>query len=301
MADPSGSAVTGGKFPEPAMVIQNAAEAGRVRQTVHPLRLNGRGLAGFLVAWLCLPVIVGLIALGAGVEALTPALYMLAVATVGLAYPFSALVGTRIRICEHGLIISARPRKRTTFFIPYTTIDPGSAMVHPVPRRGGAYRYKALTALTKDYPWPAMSRFIVANCPVRPRFQSGPPYGAPLNIWGAPYGKHGISFRGLHPVFASPWWRSRPPVRGHPARAQWVLGAMRPLLDYPELVPIMIRDDQPMMRWMLGTDRPAELLRAVEDAMVADAVPGAEGFAARALGSPYDRPPKDIPADPDLW
>ena len=293
--------MTSGVFPEPPALIRNEAEAGRVRQTVHPLRLNGRGLVGFLIAWLFLPLIVFLIALGAGAGALVPALYLLVIAAVGLAYPFAAIVRTRIRICEHGLIVSTLPGKRARFFIPYATIDPGSVMVHPVPRRGGAYRYKALTALTEDYPWPAMSKLILATCPVRPRFSFGPPYGQPLNIWGAPYSKHGISFRGLHPVFASPWWRARPAVRGFPPRAQWVLSAMRPLLDYPELIPVVFHNDQPVMRWMFGTDQPAQLLMAIEEAMVAAQVPGAPGFAARALNTPYDRSPKEIPADPSLW
>ena len=39
--------MSGGDFPEPAVLIRTAAEAGRVRQTVHPFRLNRRGLAGF--------------------------------------------------------------------------------------------------------------------------------------------------------------------------------------------------------------------------------------------------------------
>ena len=111
----------------------------------------------------------------------------------------------------------------------------------------------------------------------------------------------GISFRALHPVFASPYWRSRPAERGHPPRAQWVLGALRPLLDLPELVPVVIYNDQPVMRWMFGTDRPERLLRAIEEAMVAARMPGAAGFAARALATSYDRPPKDIPADKRLW
>jgi hypothetical protein len=293
--------MTGDAFPEPAVLIGTATEAGRVRRTVYPFRLNGRGLAGFLVAWLCLPVIVLLIGLAAGAEALVPALYMLVIAAVGLAYPFAAVIGTRIRICEHGLIVSTLPGKQTRFFIPYATIDPGSVMVHPVPRRGGTYRYKPVAAMGEDYPWPAMSKLILATCPVRPRFLSGEPYGQPLNVWRAPYSKHGISFRGLHPVFASPWWRTRPAKRGHLARAQWVLGALRPLLDYPELLPVVIHNDQPVMRWMLGTDRPDLLLGAIEEAMVAARVPSAQGFAARALNSPYDRPPKDIPADPSLW
>lgn len=295
--------MTSGVYPEPPSLIANEAEAGRVRQTVYPLRLNGRGLAGFLIAWLFLPVIVFLVALAGGSTggALVPALYILVIAAVGLAYPFAALVGTRIRICEHGLIISTLPGKRARFFIPYATIDPRSVMVHPVPRRGGAYRYKALTALNEDYPWPAMSKLILATCPVRPRVSVGPPYGQPLNVWGAPYSRHGISFRGLHPVFASPWWRARPPVRGHPARAQWVLSGIRPLLDYPEWIPIVWHNDQPVMRWMLGTDRPVDLLNAIEAAMVAAQVPGAENLTARGLANVYDRPPKDIPADPNLW
>lgn len=293
--------MTSGDFAEPAPLIRTAAEAGRVLETVHPLRLNGRGLAGFAVAVLFLPVIVALVAVAGNAGALVPALYILAVAVIVVAYPLAALTGTRIRICEHGLIVSTVPRKRTTFFIPYTTIDPGSVMVHPVPRRGGAYRYKPLTAMNEDYPWPAMSKLILATCPLRPRFSFGPPYGQPLNVWGAPYSKHGISFRALHPVFASPWWRTRPAVRDHPARAQWVLRALRPLLDYPGLVPVLIYNDQPVMRWMFGTDRPDLLLSAIEKAMVAARVPGAEGFTARAFASPYDRPQKEIPADPRLW
>ena len=160
--------MTGGDFPEPAVLIRTAAEAGRVRQTVYPFRLNGRGLAGFLIAWLCLPVIVLLIALAGGAGALVPALYILVIAAVGLAYPFAAMVGARIRICEHGLIVSTLPGKRMRFFIPYTTIDPGSVMVHPVPRRGGAYRYKPVAAMNEAFPWPAMSKFI------RPRARCGP-------------------------------------------------------------------------------------------------------------------------------
>ena len=120
----------GGDFPEPAVLIKTAAEAGRVRQTVYPFRLNGRGLVGFLIAWLCLPVIVFLIALGAGAGSLVPALYILVIAALGLAYPFAAIVGARIRICEYGLVVSTLPGKRMRFFIPYTTIDPGSGMVH---------------------------------------------------------------------------------------------------------------------------------------------------------------------------
>ena len=293
--------MTAGDFPEPAVLIRTAADAGRVRQTIHPFRLNGRGLVGFLIAWLILPVIVFLIALASGAGALVPALYLLVIAAVGLAYPFAAVVGTRIRICDYGLIVSTLPGKRARFFIPYSTIDPGSGMLHPVPRRGGAYRYKPIAAMNETYPWPAMSRFILATCPVRPRFLSGVPYGQPLNVWGAPYSKHGISFRGLHPVFASPWWRTRPAVRGHPARAQWVLGALRPLLDNPELRPVLIHNDQPVTRWMFGTDRPDVLLGAIEEGMVAAGIPGAHGFAARTHATPYDRPPKDIPADPRLW
>jgi hypothetical protein len=268
---------------------------------VYPLRLNGRGLAGFLVAWLLLPAIVFLAALAGHAGALVPALYMLVIVAVGLAYPFAALVGTRIRVCERGLVIGTLPGKRNRFFIPYATIDPGSAMVHPVPRRGGAYRYKPIAVMNATYPWPGMSGLVLATCPVRPRFGTGLPYGQPLNVWGAPYSRHGISFRGLHPVFASPWWRTRPAVRDHPPRAQWVLGALRPLLDHAELRRVVSRNDQPMMRWMIGTDRPERLLRMIEEAMVAAGVPGAEGFAGRALSHPYDRPPKDIPADPDLW
>jgi hypothetical protein len=304
--------MSGGSFPEPAMLIKNAAEAGPVRTTVHPLRLNGRGVAGFGIAWLCLPVIVFLVGLAGSAGALVPALYMLVIAAVGLAYPLAALIGTRIRICENGLVVSTLTGKRGRFFIPYASIDMGSVMVHPVPRRGGANRYKALTALREDYPWPAMSELILATCPVRPRIAVGPPYGQPLNVWGAPYSKHGISFRALHPVFASPWWRARPAIQlsasrwgrramQHPARAQWVLSAMRPLLNYPGLVPVVIHNDQPMMRWMFGTDRPDQLLRVIEEAMVAAGVPGAHGFTARALASPYDRPPTEIPAEPELW
>jgi hypothetical protein len=289
-----------GTFPEPAPLIGSEAQAGRVRQVVYPFRLNARGAVGWLVAWLFLPVVVLLISLAAH-AGITAFLYLLVIAAVGLAYPFAATVGTRVRVCEYGLIVSTVGGQRSRFFIPYATIDPGSAMVHPVPRRGGDYRYKPAAAMTAGYPWPAMSKFILATCPLRPRFLSGLPYGSPLNLWRAPYSRHGISFRGLHPVFASPWWRARRAERGHPARAQWVLGALRPLLEYPELVPVVVHHDQPMMRWMIGTDRPEELLGAIEQAMAAAGVPGAQGFAARALTRPYDRPQQEIPADPQLW
>jgi hypothetical protein len=300
-------------FPEPAVLIGSEAEAGRVLRVVHPLRLNKRGLAGFGVAALFLPVVVLIVAEAGNVNPVVPVLYMLAGSLVIVGLILWAFTGTRIRICEHGLIVSTMAGKWSRFYIPYATIDPGSVMVHPVPRRGGAYRYKPITAMTRRYPWPAMRQLILATCPVFPRinhlFPYGnlslklrdPRYGQPLNIWGAPYSRHGISFRALHPVFASPWWRARPAVRGFPPRAQWVLSAMRPLLDYPELIPVLIHNDQPVMRWMFGTDRPEWLLRQIEDAMVAAQVPDAEGFTARALAHPYDRPPKDIPADPQLW
>lgn len=287
-------------FPEPAVLIQTEAEAGQVRQVLQPFRLTARAVAGWLIAWLFLPVIVLLIGLGAH-AGVTPFLYLLVIAAVGLAYPFAAVVGTRIRVCEHGLIVSTTGGQRSRYFIPYATIDTSSAMVHPVARRAGYYRYRPVAAATAEYPWPAMSDFILAACPLRPRLALGPPYGSPLNLWRAPHTRHAISFRGLHPVFASPWWRTRPAVRGHPARAQWVLGALRRLLAYPELVPVLIHHDQPVMRWMLGTNRPEELLGAIGQAMTAAGVPGAEGFAARALARPYDRPEKDIPADPQLW
>ena len=288
-------------FPEPAVLIGSVAEAGPVRQVVHPFRLNARGAAGWLAGWLFLPVVVLLIGLAAH-AGIAPFLYLLVIAAAALAYPFAATVGARIRVCENGLIVSTAGGRRGQYFIPYATIDPGSVMVHPVPKRGGSYRYKPAAAMNEElYPWPAMSRFILATCPLRPRWQSGLPYGSPLNLWRAPYSRHGISFRALHPVFASPWWRARPAERGHPARAQWVLGALRPLLEYPELVPVLVHREQPVMRWMFGTDRPEELLGAIEQAMTAAGVPGAAGFAARALARPYDRPEKDIPADPQLW
>jgi hypothetical protein len=296
--------VTGGPpepaaLPEPSVLIATEAEAGQVRQVLHPFRLNARAVTGWLTGWLLLPVVVLLISLGAH-AGIAPFLYLLVIAAAGLAYPFAVTVGTRVRVCEHGLIVSTVGR-RNRFFIPYATIDTSSSMVLPVARRGGFYRYKPLAAMTASYPWPAMSDFILAACPLRPRVAVGPPYGTPLNLWRAPHTRHGISFRALHPVFASPWWRTRPAVRGRPARAQWVLGALRPLLAYPELVPVVIHHDQPVMRWMLGTNQPEELLGAIEQAMTAAGVPGAEGFTVRALARPYDRPEKEIPADPQLW
>lgn len=49
--------------------------------------------------------------------------------------------------------------------------------------------------------------------------------------------------------------------------------ALRPLLDQPELRPALIHNDQPVTRWMLGTDRPDVLLGAIEEGMVAPACP----------------------------
>jgi hypothetical protein len=294
--------MTGGGFPEPAVLIGSEAEAGRVLRVVHPLRPNTRGLVGFLIAALILPVIVLMVAVAGNADPITLFLYMLAIDLVILGLILGAYAATRIRVCEHGLIFSnVSGSKRNLFYIPYATIDPGSAMVHPVPRRDGAYRYKPIAVAEEDYPWPAMRQLILATCPVLPRIFLPARYGSPLNVWEAPYIRHGISFRALHPVFASPWWRARPAMRGFPPRAQWVLSAMRPLLDYPELIPVLIHNDQPVMRWMFGTDRPEWLLRQIEDAMVAAQVPDAEGFTARALAHPYDRPPKDIPGDPQLW
>jgi hypothetical protein len=71
---------------------------------------------------------------------------------------------------------------------------------------------------------------------------------------------------------------ARPAVREHRARARWVLGALRPLLDYPELVPVAVRNDQPVMRWMFGTGRPDHLLEAIEEAMTAAQIASAQGF-----------------------
>ena len=273
-----------------------------MRATIYPLKPNGRGWAGIAAFWLVLPTTVLVISLAASVHgALVPFFIMLGITTLGVLYPVLALVRTRIRACQHGLIVDTVHGKSYRYFIPYSTIDYGSAMVHPTPSRGGAYRYKGLTALTTRYPWPGLDRFVLAACPLRPRFSVGPPYGQPLNVWGAPYSRHGISFRALHPVFASPWWRARPAVRDHPPRAQWVLGTLRVLLDRPELRPVLMFNDQPVMRWMFGTDRPEDLLREIETAMVASGVSGAAGFATRAMANPYDRPPKEVPDDPQLW
>ncbi|WP_141955368.1 hypothetical protein [Actinoallomurus bryophytorum] len=289
-------------FREPESLIQSVAQAGAVRSTIYPLKPNRRGWAGIAAFWLVLPVTVLVISLAASVHgALDPFFIMLGIATLGVLYPVLALVRTRIRICEHGLIVDSVPGRSRRFLIPYLTIDSGSVMVHPTPSRGGAYRYKPLTAATKRYPWPGLDRFVLAACPLRPKISLGPPYGQPLNIWGAPYSRHGISFRALHPVFASPWWRARPAVRDHPPRAQWVLGTLRMLLDRPELRPVLVFNDQPVMRWMFGTDRPEDLLREIETAMVASGVAEAAGFAAHAMANPYDRPPRDIPDDPQLW
>jgi hypothetical protein len=289
-------------FPEPAVLIGTRAEAGPVRQVIRPGRLNARAVAGWLTAWLLLPVIAGLISLGAH-AGLAPFLYLLVIAAVALAPLLAMVLSVRFLVCEHGLVISALGGQRNQFFIPYATIDTASVMHHPVARRGGSYRYKPVALAQEEYPWPPMRDYLLADCPLKPRlsFSAGPRFGSPLNLWRAPHNRHAVSFRALHPVFASPYWRARPPVRDLPARAQWVLRELRRLLRYPELVPVLVHRDQPVMRWMLGSNRPSELLTVIEQAMTAAGVPGAAGFAARALARPYDRPPRDIPADPQLW
>jgi hypothetical protein len=289
-------------FPEPAVLIGSVADAGQVRQVIRPGRLNARAAAGWLTGWLFLPVVVLLISLGAH-AGLAPFLYLLVIAAAALAFPFSMVVSLRFQVCQHGLIISTRGGRRSQFFIPYATIDTASVMVHPVARRGGSYRYQPIALAQAEYPWPEMPGYLLSACPLRSRlaFGTGPRFGSPLNLWRAPHNRQAISFRALHPVFASPFWRTRPPVRDLPARAQWVLRELGRLLKYPELVPVLIHHDQPVMRWMLGTSQPSELLTAIEQAMTAAGTPGAAGFAARAMAQPYDRPVKDIPADPQLW
>ena len=217
--------MSGGDFPEPALLIRTAAEAGRVRQTVHPFRLNGRGLAGFLIAWLFLPVVVFLIALAAGARRLVPALYILVIAAAGLAYPFAAVVGARIGICEYGLIVSTLPGNRMRFFIPYSAIDRAASW-----RTGAAARWRDRTSPSRRRTRPTRGRRYDASSSPRARGDAGRVRSAlrpATSTSGArPLQQaHGISLRGLHLVFASPWWRTRPAVRGHPARAQLVLGA----------------------------------------------------------------------------
>ena len=58
---------------------------------------------------------------------------------------------------------------------------------------------------------------------------------------------------------------------------------------------------EPIMEPVMTQVDPIDLLSAIEEAMVADRIPGAAGFAARAVNAPYDRPEKEIPADPNLW
>jgi hypothetical protein len=289
-------------FPEPAVLIGSVAEAGRVRQVIRPGRLNARAAGGWLAAWLFLPVVAAAISLGAH-AGLVPFLVLLVVAALALAFPFAAVLGVRFQVCEHGLVISGLGGQKNQFFVPYATIDTNSVMFHPVARRSGSYRYQPVALAQETYPWPAMPGYLLADCPLKPRlaFGGGPRFGSPFNLWRAPHNRHVISFRALHPVFASPYWRARPAVRDLPPRGQWVLRELSRLLQHPELVPVLVYRDQPMMRWMLGTNQPTELLTAIEQAMTAAGVPGAAGFGGRAVARPYDRPQKDIPADPQLW
>jgi hypothetical protein len=91
------------------------------------------------------------------------------------------------------------------------------------------------------------------------------------NLRMAPYATKAVSFRGLDPLAAHPRRRQRAPAV-----------FAEPLLRYENapVTPVVTE------RWVLATQRPDLLLRAIEQVLVDGGIPGSRGLADRELRNP---------------
>jgi hypothetical protein len=287
--------------PDLAPFLWKLDDAGKVLYSERICKLNRRTwavIAALLAFMLPFAVIVAV----AGPQLLIFSAVLLQAAwTAIIVIPITVMMLTmRVRVCERGLIVETTVLWHFVAIIPYAAIDPATVMVHWRSLRAAIYRYRFMTAASRKYPWPGMVSYIlVSQTGLRIRF-SGPP--SPLNVFASPSTPLGISFRGMHPVLASPRYRDKGSRRGGKGRGVLALEAWNGVRQIPELKDVVTYCGVPVMRWVIGTDNPEHLLRELENAMVAAGIPDAAGLTDRALANPWpDLPPRSIPADPALW
>ncbi len=275
--------------PEP--LLWTPSDAGRPLFTGHHLKPGWR-------AWIAAAVIWAIVFL---LEVRTSPI---ATAVAGSVIPVAVIVGAcfgflasaRFRVCDRGLVMDTRCARHRVYVVPYATIDPASVRVYTHIRRV-PYRYNAAQAVRRWTAHPPMADYVATSQTVRQ--WAGVP--RPLNLRGAPGIRYAISFRGLHPVLASPAYRARPATRQVPAPAPTVLRVWSAAAKDPVLRPVISYHGVPVVRWFIGTDHPEKLLPELERAMTAAGIPGAAGLAGRGVADPYDERPRTIPADPAFW
>jgi hypothetical protein len=279
-------------LPAPEPLLWTPSDAGRPLHTSHHRTPGWRAWIAAAVIWAA----VFLVELRTSTIAMAVAgsVIPVGIVIVGVGVGFAA--SARFRVCERGLVMDTLYGTRGLYVVPYATIDPASVRVHTHVRRV-RYRYKARQAVLRWAAHPPMAGYVIASQAIR-RW-AGPP--RPLNIRGAPGIRYGISFRGLHPVLASPAYRARPATRRAPAPAPALLHVWSTAAKDPVLRPVISYRGVPVMRWFIGTSHPEKLLPELERAMTAAGIPGAAGLAGRGMADPYVEQARVIPADPALW
>lgn len=274
-------------------VLWHRQNAGKPLHTSHHLFPGRSSWIAALVIWTC----IFLLAWHGGHDAegaLSASAFAVVIVIIIPFYGF--LASARLQSCERGIVMDTLHADRGAYIVPFATIDPASFRVHTHVRRL-PYRYNAIQAKTRWNEHPAMAEYVRGSQTAR--LWAGPPI--PLNIRGAPAIKYNISFRGLHPVLASPSYRAKAATGIVPARTPALLAAYNVAITDPALRDVVDYDGYPAMRWCIGTNHPEKLLRQIEDAMTRAGVPGAAGLTERALADVYDEQPNTIPADPALW
>ncbi len=283
--------------PELRPVLWTRGDAGRVLYTNHHLRLNGRGLLAVLAFFLVVALITVLPAvLTSGVSVGVPIIVVLVVAGVAWGAAVSAV---RVRICERALVMDSPFLKRRSFVVPYATLDPNSVILHS-PQSHAWYPYRLRNSGQGKWPDPAMNGYIAVTQAIG-RLTSA----NPLNVRAASWIHYAVSFRGLHPVLASPYYRAKGQTRRVGVRLSPRLLALMEtwavVRGIPQYRHAVAYRDYPVIRWIISTDHPERLLRALEQAMISAGFPGAAGMTDRVVSHPYASKPRVIPDDPAVW
>jgi hypothetical protein len=211
----------------------------------------------------------------------------------------AAVAAVRVTVCERALIMDTLLPPGRSYVVPYEALDPSSVILHSPPAHS-SQPYKLRASGEGKWPDPAMNRYIAAS-----QSQSMLTRPAPLNVRAASWIHYGISFRGLHPVLASPYYRAKGITRllGRqiPPRLPGLMQAWYAVRESPRYRTAVSYHDYPVIRWVLRTEHPERLLRALENAMVSGGFPDAAGMTDRALSRPYAGKPRVIPDDPAVW
>jgi hypothetical protein len=285
MADPDFPAA-----PEPLLWIPS--DAGRPLYTSHHLKPGWRAWTAAAVIW-AIAFLVELRTFTVA-TALAGSVIPVGIVIVGICY--GLLASARFRVCERGLVMDRLYARRGAYVLPYATIDPATVRVHTHIRRI-PYRYSATQAALRWKAHPLMADYVTASQATA----AWVGLRRPLNIRSAPGIRYDISFRGLHPVLASPAYRAKPATRQVPARAPTLLHVWSTAAQDPVLRPVISYHGVPVIRWFIGTDHPEKLLPELERVMTAAGIPGAAGLAGRGLAQRYDEQPRTIPADAAWW